>query len=137
MSTNFKVKVIPCSGIGKVYGLMAREAVLSAVRHLCPEQAETMCLAYIVTGDAEVEASIDNKPCVTIDGCPAMCSAQSVATMGGDIKAEFSVLDIVKHHKDAKPGTATELTDEGWDIVDDIAAKLRECILEIQEEGRL
>ncbi len=26
-----KVKVIPCSGIGKVYGLMAREAVLKTV----------------------------------------------------------------------------------------------------------
>jgi hypothetical protein len=45
-----KVKVVPCSGIGKVFGLVAREAALSTVLELCPEKAETVCLAYIVTG---------------------------------------------------------------------------------------
>jgi hypothetical protein len=37
---NHKVKVIPCSGIGKVYGLMAREAVLKTVLDICPETSE-------------------------------------------------------------------------------------------------
>lgn len=136
MSTNSKVKVIPCSGMGKVYGLMAREAALHTASSLCPDQAETMCLAYIVTGDAAVEAGINNQPCITIDGCPAMCSAKSVATMGGDIKDEFKVLGIMKLHKGAKPGTATELTADGWSIVDEIAAKLQARVLDIQSVGR-
>lgn len=136
MSINSKVKVIPCSGMGKVYGLMAREAALSVAGRLCPDQAETMCLAYIVTGDTEAEAGIDKQPCITIDGCPAMCSAKSVAAMGGDIKAEFKVLDIMKLHKGVKPGTATELTAEGWAIVDEIAAKLEARVLDIQRERR-
>lgn len=136
MSTNGKVKVIPCSGMGKVYGLMAREAAIHTVSRLCPDQAETMCLAYIVTGDAAAEADISNQPCITIDGCPAMCSAKSVGTMDGDIKYEFKVLDIMKSHKGAKPGTATELTTEGWTIVDEIAAKLEARVLDIQGEGR-
>ncbi|VBB08893.1 dgc [Lucifera butyrica] len=136
MSTNGKVKVIPCSGMGKVYGLMAREAALHTASCLCPGQAETMCLAYIVTGDAAAEAGIANQPCITVDGCPAMCSAKSVGAKGGDIKAEFKVLDIMKLHKGAKPGTATELTADGWSIVDEIAVKLEACILDIQREGR-
>lgn len=136
MSTNGKVKVIPCSGMGKVYGLIAREAALHTVNRLCLDQADTMCLAYIVTGDDKAETSIENQPCITIDGCPAMCSAKSVATMGGDIKAEFKVLDVMKLHKGAKPGTATKLTADGWKIVDEIAAKLQACVLETQSEGR-
>lgn len=136
MSTNAKVRVIPCSGMGKVFGLMAREAALHTVKHLCPEQADTMCLAYIVTGDDEVGASIENQPCITIDGCPKMCSAKSVEIMGGDIQGEFKVLDIMKEYKGAQPGTATELTDQGWSIVEEIAGKLNSRVQEISAEGR-
>lgn len=136
MSTNGKVKVIPCSGMGKVYGLMAREAALHTVNCLCPDQADTMCLAYIVTGDADAEAGINNQACITVDGCLTMCSAKSVRTMGGNVKHELKVLDIMKSHKGIKPGTATELTAEGWSIVDEIAAKLNACVQQIQSEGR-
>jgi len=40
-----KVKVIPCSGIGKVFGLMSREAALKTVLEFCPEKSETVCIA--------------------------------------------------------------------------------------------
>jgi len=136
MSTNKKVNVIACSGMGKVYGLMAREAVLHTIKHLCPEQAKTLCLAYIVTGEEEALAGFDHQPCITVDGCPAMCSAKSVAAMGGNIKEELKVLDIMKLHKGAKPGTATELTPEGWIITEEIAAKIADRVQEIQKEGR-
>ena len=131
-----KVKVVACSGVGKVYGLMAREAALQVITRLCPDQADTLCLGYIVTGDAEATAGIVNQPCITIDGCPAMCSAKSVTAMGGDIKTELKVPDVMRLHKGAKPGTATELTPEGWAIVDEIAAKLCANVAQIQSEGR-
>jgi len=95
-----------------------------------------MCLAYIVTGDADAEASIVNQPCITIDGCPAMCSAKSVAAMGGDVKEQFKVLDVMKEHKGARPGTATALTDEGWTIVEKIAGRLESRVQAICGEGR-
>ncbi|VBB06450.1 dgc [Lucifera butyrica] len=136
MATNGKVKVIPCSGMGKVYGLMAREAALYTVNRLCPDQAATMCLAYIVTGDAEAEAGIAHRPCITIDGCPKMCAAKSVSAMGGDIQEEFKVLDIMKEHKGVQPGTATALTDEGWAIVEKVAGRLGSRVQEISGEGR-
>ena len=65
-----------------------------------------------------------------------MCSAKSAEEMGGDIKAKFKVLDVMRLHKGAKPGTATELTEEGWAIVDEIAAKLCAEVAQIQSEGR-
>ena len=119
-----KVKVIPCSGMGKVYGLIARESALSVVKNLCPDEAETVCLAYIVTGDEEAKLLIEGKQCITLDGCPAMCAAKNVELAGGNIKQKVRVVDAFKRHKGAKPGTATELTEEGWAISDEIAGEI-------------
>jgi len=129
-----KIKVIPCSGMGKVYGLIGRESVLKVVKELCPEQAETMCLAYIVTGDDEVKKQIHNKKCITLDGCPAMCSAKSVELAGGNIVEKRRVLDTFKKHKGAKPGTATELTEEGWHISDEIAGDIANTVRVLSRE---
>ena len=49
-----KVKIIPCSGIGKVLGLIARESALKVTGELLPEDTERLCLAHIVTGDEEI-----------------------------------------------------------------------------------
>ena len=47
-----QVLLIPCSGIGKVHGLISREAVYKATDTLGPDGADTVCLALLVTGDA-------------------------------------------------------------------------------------
>ncbi len=101
------VKVIPCSGIGKVYGLMAREAALETVFELCPEKSETVCLAYIMTGDEEVRKKIEGFDCITVDGCPKMCASKNVSIAGGKVIEEIKVLDTVKEHKGKKFGSAT------------------------------
>jgi uncharacterized metal-binding protein len=126
-----KVKVVPCSGIGKVYGLMAREAVLTAVFDLCPETSETVCLGYIVTGDEEVKERIHGCDCITVDGCPKMCAAKSVAIAGGKIMEEINVLDTVKEHKGKTFGSPTRLTDEGGAVMSEIAGKIAKRINEI------
>ena len=126
-----KVKVIPCSGIGKVFGLVAREAALKTVVELCPEKAETVCLAYIVTGDEEVKAKMKDSGCITVDGCPKMCASKNVSLAGGIVVDEIKVLDTVKDHKGKKFGSATELSDDGYLVVDEIAAKIEKRINEI------
>lgn len=115
-----KVKVIPCSGMGKVFGLIARESTLQAVKNN-PNDSETVCLAYIVTGDDEAKKLIEGQKCITIDGCPAMCAAKNAEIAGGIVKEKIRVVDVFRNHKGANAGTATELTDEGWGIVDEIA----------------
>ena len=131
-----KIMVIPCSGMGKVYGLVGRESTLRVVRELCPDEADTICLAYLVTGDEEASTRIMGKRCITLDGCPAMCAAKSVALAGGDVRKKMKVLDAFKSHKGAKPGTATELTEEGWLISDEIADAIAAAVLEMKAEVR-
>jgi len=130
-----KIKVISCSGMGKVYGLVGRESVLKAVTELCPDKAETECLAYIVTGDDEAKSLVKGKKCITLDGCTAMCAAKSVELAGGDVREKMKVIDTFRRHRGAKPGTATELTEEGWNIVDDIADEIAKKVNNLCEEG--
>ena len=123
-----KVKVIPCSGIGKVFGLMAREAVLKTVHELCPEKAETVCLAYIVTGDIAVKEKIKGSNCITVDGCPKMCASKNVSMAGGIVIEEIKVLDTVKDHKGKKFGSPTLLDADGEVVISEIAAKIAKKI---------
>ena len=127
-----KVKVIPCSGIGKVYGLMAREAVLKTVFELSPEKSETVCLAYIVTGDKEAREKIEGYDCITVDGCPKMCASKNVSIAGGKVIDELKVLDTVKEHKGKKFGSPTQLDADGEAVISEIAEKIAKKIKEIK-----
>ena len=51
--TKNRVLVIPCSGIGKVHGLLSREATYLVTDELASDGTDTLCLALLVKGDAE------------------------------------------------------------------------------------
>ena len=129
-----KVKVIPCSGIGKVFGLMAREAALHVTCNLSPESTETVCLAHIVTGDDDAKKKVEGCMCITVDGCPALCSAKSVEAAGGIVKAKYRAVDEMRNHKGKDAGTGTALTEDGWQIVDEFAEKISAKVAQLIEE---
>ena len=54
---------------------------------------------------------------------------------GGILKKKFRVIDIFREHKGVKPGNATMLTDEGWQLVDELAEKVKENVLELVKEA--
>lgn len=130
-----KVVVVPCSGIGKVFGLLCREAVLKVVTELCPEDAETVCLAYLVTGDEDAKKKIEGKSCVTVDGCAKMCAAKNVKIAGGVVSGEFKVLDAMRAHRGVNAGTATRLTEDGWKIAGELAENIAESVKKLREEA--
>jgi uncharacterized metal-binding protein len=117
------VLIIPCSGIGKVHGLLTREATYLVTDELAPEQTETMCLALLVKGDAEAVEAVRTQPCITIDGCPKMCAEKNVKIAGGN-PTVVQVIDTLKEHPGAKPGSPTDLNNEGWIIAGKIAEKV-------------
>src|SRR5665647_2617772 len=136
MSFMSKIKVIPCSGIGKVLGLLARETVLEVTNNLSPDKAETVCLAHLVTGDDDAVEKVKGYMCITVDGCPALCSAKSVELAGGIVKEKYRVIDEMRNHKGKNAGTGTVLTEDGWKIVDEFAAKIALKVDELVEEGK-
>jgi uncharacterized metal-binding protein len=119
-----KVYVIPCSGVGKVHGLISREAVFHVTDELLPGKADTVCLALLVSGDAETTEKVRHTPCITLDGCPKLCAMKNVELSGGKIAKGIRVYDVMKRHRGANFGTATALSEEGWAVVEELAAEV-------------
>ena len=122
-----EVLVVPCSGVGKVHGLISREAVYHVTDALLPGQADTVCLALLVTGDAETKQKVQQTPCITLDGCPKLCAFKNVELSGGNIAKGIRVYDVMKRHRGAHFGTATALSEEGWAVVEELAAEVAQA----------
>jgi len=129
-----KVLVMPCSGIGKVQGLIAREVAYALNDELASDRTETMCLALLVSGDEEALARVRETECIAIDGCPKLCAAKNVEMAGGRVAKSIRVVDAMKNHRGTDPGTATRLTEGGWTMVREIAAEIA-CGLDCREDG--
>ena len=123
-----QVLLIPCSGIGKVHGLISRESVYKATDILGPDQADTVCLALLVTGDPETRQKVQEQSCITLDGCPKLCAQKNVELSGGKVGQAVRVYDTLKLHRGGKFGSPTALTEEGWGVVDEIAAEVAETV---------
>ena len=72
------VVVVPCSGIGKPFGTVSREAAYELCEELRPESTRLVALAKLVLGEAGARELVAKHPAVTIDGCKQMCAAKMV-----------------------------------------------------------
>jgi len=107
------VVVIPCSGIGKSLGSVAREAAYVATEDLRPDTGRVVALSKLVLGDAEARAAVAGHPTVTVDGCKLACAATMVRESGGERVRALSVLDTYRRHKDLKPEGIAALNEAG------------------------
>ncbi len=131
-----QIMVIPCSGIGKVHGLIGREAVYQVIDRLVPNQADTVCLALLVTGDAEARSKVQSLPCITVDGCPKLCARKNVELAGGQVVLGVRVYDTLKRHRGAQFGSPTALSDEGWTAVDEISDEIAQTARQLTGPDR-
>ena len=98
-----KVYIIPCSGIGKIFGSIGRETTYIVVNELAKEKTELECLPLIVKGKKEVINKLKENKVIAIDGCPLKCSYNNVMEQVGKIDAQFMTTDIVKDNREFKP----------------------------------
>jgi len=115
------VLVIPCSGIGKVQGLLSREATYLATDEVATGVTDTLCLALLVTGDEDAVAKVQTHECITIDGCAKACARKNTEIAGGRVAKAVQVADALKNHRGVQPGTAEILTLDGWSVAREIA----------------
>lgn len=105
--------VVPCSGIGKPFGTVSREAAYELCEELCPESTRLVALAKLVLGDEAARGLVARHPAVTIDGCKQMCAAKMVRRSGGTVARAVAVLDVFRRHKDLKPEGIARLNEAG------------------------
>jgi len=116
-----KVLVIPCSGVGKVHGLLSREAAYLVVDELASDETQVVCLALLVKGDEETLATVRSRPCIAIDGCGKACAQKNIEIAGGEVSEALQVGRFLTRHRGARPGDGSALSDEGWAICREIA----------------
>jgi uncharacterized metal-binding protein len=134
MSNQQRVVVVPCSGIGKTYGTVGREAAYELVEALRPDTAEVVALSLLVLGDADTQARVQAAPAVTIDGCKLACASKMVTESGGRVAYEANVLDTFRRHRDLKPKGIAELNPEGEALARELARELAEATDQILSE---
>jgi uncharacterized metal-binding protein len=110
------VVIVPCSGIGKTYGTVSREAAYDVVEELRPDRSKLVALSMLVLGDEHARASVATHPVVTIDGCKLACATKMVQESGGQVARDFAVLDVYRNHRQFKPRGIAVLNEGGQQL---------------------
>ena len=126
-----KVAIVPCSGIGKPYGTVSREAGYDLCEDLRPDTTELVALSRLVMGDETARQTVARFPAIAIDGCKLMCAAKMVKQSGGTVAQEVAVLDVYRRHKHLKPEGIAELNDAGQRLARVLAEEVTETIDEL------
>jgi uncharacterized metal-binding protein len=130
-----RVVIVPCSGIGKPFGSVSREAAYEVCENLCPNDTELVALAKLVMGEGAAQAAVAAKPAITIDGCKLMCAAKMVKLSGGVIAREVTVFDAFRQHKDLKPKGVAELNEAGIRLASAIAQDIATTVAGVRRSG--
>lgn len=123
-----KVGIVPCSGIGKSYGTVAREGAFTVTEELCPEKTRLLPLALLVLGEEEACSMLAETPAITIDGCKLACAAKVVSESGGTVAHKLQVLDVFRRHRDLKPSGIAELDENGRKLAQLLAEEIKELV---------
>ncbi len=119
-----KVIVIPCSGIGKAFGSIARDATYEVTENLRKDSTQTLCLALLVSGDVESMQLVRNHKCITVDGCPLQCAEKNVKLAGGDLAESIRAVDVYRENRHLKPRRVTFLDPDGQQMALALAEKI-------------
>jgi uncharacterized metal-binding protein len=130
-----KVVIVPCSGIGKSFGSVSREAAYEVCETLRPGDTQIVALSKLVLGDSAARDAVTRCPAITIDGCKQMCAAKMVRQSGGIVAKEFTVFDVFRRHKDLKPEGISALNEGGMKLARALAGEVAEAVDEIVRPG--
>lgn len=119
-----KVAIVPCSGIGKTYGSVSREAAYIVTEDMRPADAQVVALSMLVLGDEDARQVVAECPAVTIDGCKLACATKMVRESGGAVARDFAVLDTYRRHKEFKPQGIAELNEGGQKLAHVLAEEI-------------
>ena len=110
-----KIVIIPCSGIGKPYGTIGRDATYIVCDEKSLEDSETDCLGLLVIEDEEIVGKVRSCKVLAVDGCFNECARKSVERVGAEVT---EAIHVWKFHQENK------LVITGGDRLDLIFASL-------------
>jgi uncharacterized metal-binding protein len=135
-SPRAKVVIVPCSGIGKSYGTVSREAAYDLTEELRPDAAQLVPLSLLVLGDAEARAAVAANPAISIDGCKLACATKMVKESGGTVAKDFAVLDVYRRYRQFKPQGIAELNEQGRQLARALADEAAQVVDDLNAGGK-
>ncbi len=123
-----KISIVPCSGIGKSYGSVAREAAYRVTEDLCPQETKIVPLALLVLGGEVAASELGEAKTITIDGCKHACAAKVVAESGGVVAKAVDVPEVFRRHRDLKPSGIAKLDENGEKLAQVVALEIKEWV---------
>ena len=123
-----KVVIVPCSGIGKTYGTVSREAGYEVTEDACPADTQLVALSLLVLGDETARSAITESQTITIDGCKLACATKMVKESGGTVAQDFAVLDVYRRYRQFKPQGIAELNEGGQQLAHALAEEIANVV---------
>lgn len=130
-----KVVIVPCSGIGKTYGTVSREAAYEVTEDMRPADTQLVALSLLVLGDEEARAAVAGNPAVTIDGCKLACATKMVEESGGTVAQDLAVLDAYRRHRQFRPQGIAELDEGGQKLAHVLAEEIAAVVDDLSRDG--
>jgi uncharacterized metal-binding protein len=126
-----KIIIIPCSGIGKTYGTVSREAAYNVTENLRPDNTRLLALSKLVLGEVEAKSIVEGNPAITIDGCKLACATKMVQESGGMVAQDYAVLDVYRRYKQFKPQGISDLNEGGFQLAQALANEIAQVVDEL------
>ena len=115
-----KKVVIPCSGIGKAFGTVAREATYLLSDGEYADRFATICLPLLMAEDEESKRIVTESEVYTLDGCPKKCASVLVKHAGGHPVMEIMTPKVLAENREHKPDTVLDIGSGGQLLANDI-----------------
>jgi uncharacterized metal-binding protein len=129
-----EVIIIACSGIGKAFGSVGREAAYVVTEELRPGCTSTVCLSLLTLGDEDARRRVRQHPTITIDGCPTACARVNVEQAGGKPAATFRVFDVFRQHKELKVRRVSDIGEAGKAMARILAEQIADKVDELRDD---
>ena len=121
--TEDKVAVIPCAGLDKALGSVARACAFIVVEKLRPDKTVLVCIPPLVAGVKPYSEILKTHPSIPIDGCAERCATKIAVKNGARIKARILIPESVQKHN-LKPKSASDIGSEGEKLAEKLAEEI-------------
>ena len=117
-----KVAIIPCAGMDKALGSVARACAFEVVK-LRPCKAVLVCIPPLVAGVKSYSEIVKTYPSIPIDGCAERCATKIAVKNGARIKARILIPESVQKYN-LKPKSASDIGPDGEKLAEEIATQI-------------
>ncbi len=123
--TNYKLCIIPCNGLDKSLGIIARTVALKTIEK--EPKIELICPVLLNNGEKKYEEILKSSKIVVVDGCMTGCATKLIEERNLKIFKKVFIPEMSKKFK-LKPGKNLILTEEGINLAKTIATELIESL---------